>query len=871
MRRHREKPNIRTSDHCLVDPLNSSWGSYEINRVDLAGALTGESLPEEKTLDEYSKYAYKFIKELSKSDPGSIIIPEFYEDANKVMPEKSSVLDHLLAISRAPGTWKLPTYKTLKALASERQPTEDVISKIETRIHTFSQDSDAQIREISNWIMKKFQATEEERPIGVVAMALITMQCSQEDYNQVTSPSSRGEVVKFKTHEHPESKETPNRIPIKFILGDGISWCAVFQYSVHKISTGYHKMLNSGVPQEFLQLLDKIPAFTGHYIKSDVLDIEDWVKTTSDDPNFRFKPFVDVQSIATLAGYNCVQTDTTILPYLAAGILTFRFFDWHEDFWRHDWATIPFQVRWDVLSQLRSYTYGYLTFLYALLYEILPDPEVVAHLTRKTTLELADWWSTYVASTLNATTPPAQDGRTSKQSRQELINTLTKNTTQGERAGEAPYRVRHFSCLLGSWPPLTKGGARYLHPVREHFLAQYQVFAALPIDGFEHMFSRQLNPFMADYARFGLSQGDIINLDKNSPVPSRTTSLHLECHPSIKPRTAKLLLPDISLESMQDEAARTGRPVRDLILEWVRLNVNRIKHLFDIVQSSPDLADLIYPHYEKIRCMHMNLGACNPTEIDFLNQRLTFSRERESAEIREKLAKVNDTLADLNEAKINLELAVDLLDSDRIRGLRSDRTEYRDYSMAVPSLRHIRKKRFKPTRPQQIVPPLYRRLSSRRTSIPVPDLPFGEPSWTEGAELAPQVPDSALASSRARGRSIVRSDLYTFKRSTPSSVRHRSRSTSRKRGRYNSRQKSRSKSRSRAGNQRSNQQLPPSKFTPERTETGNQSPDTSFPRSPSICIDYPSPRQDPQDEDVQTVAESMAQASVKDNIDRMSE
>ena len=877
MRKFREQPDMKTSDHWLVDPLHSTWGS-DLSRLDLAEALTGVKLPDLKSLDPTSKYAHNFIKELSRTDPGCIIIPGFNKDFNKVLPSKSSVLDHLVAITRAAGTWKIPTYSTLKNLASVRQPTEEEINKIDVRVHSFVHDPTSNINTLSDWIMKKFQKSEEERPIGVVGMAVLAMTCTQDDFIEVTSPDTRDKVVKFKTADHPDVEAAPSRIPVKFVIGDGISWCAIFQHSVHRISTGYYKMVNSGIPKEFLQLLNRIPAFTGQYIKSDVLDMEDWIRASTGESSFRFKAFIEIQSLATLAGYNCVKSDTSVLPFLAAGVTTFRFFEWTEDFWRHDWSSIPFQIRWDILSQLRCYTYEYITFLYALLYEILPDPEVITHLTRMTSLELADWWATYIVFTLNATTPQSQATRTAQQTREDLINTLTKNTSDGARAGEPPYRIKQFACLLGNWPPLTKGGPRYLHPVRNHFLVQYQIFGTLQVPGFENMFKRPLNPFMADYARYGFSQDRIIRLNTNAPVPSQTTSLHLECHPMIKPQTANILVSDISFQVLHDEAARVRRPVRDILLEWVRFNVNRVRHLFELVERDQDLADLIYPHYEKIRLIYMNIGTSNPFDVRSLEERLAASRTRETQDIKDKLAKVNETLADLKEAKFNLELAVDLLEDDEYRGHKSDRTEYRDYSMAVPSLRHIRKKRFRPIRPQQIIPPLHERIAARQVKIPAPSLPMGDPTWIDEAEFAPIISDTYLASSRARGRSTNRTDLYTFKRSCPQNVRQRSRSAPRKRRRQQSRSKSRSQSRPRSQ---------PSKFEQENQVTseadegrnsgkaGNTTPSpaespSGFPRSPSIAIDYPSPphkmeeneQEDNDHDDIHILSETLANTSV---------
>ena len=864
MRAFRDRTDLNPSRSWLIDPLSHTWGG-QLSRADMLEAISGVKYSEKQDSND-STILKKFIRKINRTSPAVILVPEFTRKIEDVLPAKAAVLDHLIALSKAAGTWKIPTHNTLEELALSRQPTEEVLSKIETRIFTLGKDKPEKITAISEWLFKKFQKTEEIRPIGVVGIGLISFECTRQEYTSLSQENTRGQSFEFRTTESGETDDTPGRIPIKIVLSDGITWCVVFQHEVRRISRGVFKMENVGVPDQLVTLLKKIPAVTGHYVKHDVLDLEDWVRACTGDEKFAFNAFVDVQALATLAGFNCAKVDSTILPFLAAGIVAVRFYDWQEETWKNNWKDLPYHLQWDLLAQMRCYTYEYTTFLYSLLYEVLPDSDVITQLTRSTTFEIVDWWAALIVSVLNGVYPPTRKDRDSILNRQRLIHSLVVNAQDGTKTKQTPYRVQQMTSLLGDWPPITKGGARFLRTTREHFLTQYLVFQNLQLPGFENLFSRSITPVMRIYARFGTQQELICGLNQRSAVNQRDTSLHLECHPALKSRMIDLRITDLSYKALHDEGERLSRPLRDLILEWFRLNINRIPHLFDVLTEDQTAADVMYPYYEKIRVMFMNLGRSNPIVVQDLEARLEQSRHREHAQINEKLEKVQSNLKELQEAEKELLSAIDLIRSDDTRGSKSDRTEYRDHSTSIPTLKHIKKKRPNNRQSHQVVPPLHQRAKQNDAPILPPELPRGNPSWVERQELVPAPPDNSIATMRSRYRSTTRPELHTFRKLTSTS-RHNRRSSSRNR---------RSSHRSRSPARRSRSPCPGSSSSKstrtQRIESPTSSRNESLPRSPRIYLDYPSPEvmeipNDDQQHEVQVVVESVPDGDDDDKTD----
>ena len=88
--------------------------------------------------------------------------------------------------------------------------------------------------------------------------------------------------------------------------------------------------------------------------------------------------------------------------------------------------------------------------------------------------------------------------------------------------------------LLPHWPTLTEGGPRFLQPVRERYLSQYQLLQEAQVFEHEKMFSVTISAAHRLYGRFG--HLDIGEVDSKIGTDPATDTLSLVSHPRLEIR-----------------------------------------------------------------------------------------------------------------------------------------------------------------------------------------------------------------------------------------------------------------------------------------------------------------------------------------------
>ena len=476
--------------------------------------------------------------------------------------------------------------------------------------------------------------------------------------------------------------------------------------------------------------------------------------------------------------------DSTTMSFLVAGIGFFRFFNWTEDFWIQPFQECRGEARREVWGSLKACYAIYATFLFSLLYEVYPDADIVCQVTRTTSSEFTDYWSALVVSVLTAT-GVSEKAMIESATRQQLCQSIRFLKNDTKLSSEAPFRVKKFIQLLGPWAPISKGGPRFLPIVREHFFTQHQIVKEFPLPSFEYVFEQVLQPYHKYYGRFGRSADRIASLDNSLPVTDRTASIHLVQHPELRAGTINLNLGErLSYRILTDKAKEARRPMRDVILEWSRFNVDRLPRLFIMLAENQDLLDLFSPYYENMRILHMNLGHLPPVRVQILEDRMEANRLSDKEKYRVKMQRLDETLVSLNTHKKTLQSAMDMMSSDEQRAFRTNRVEHRELTASIPSLRQHWKAKSKKTVGQIVknpnVLPLDQRILQHLEPVPAPPPPPGRPSWSDSGEVQRQVPNTTRALKRARSRSSARESTPAYQSRAPPRQRGRSRSRGRK-------------------------------------------------------------------------------------------
>merc|ERR1711872_752551 len=148
-----------------------------------------------------------------------------------------------------------------------------------------------------------------------------------------------------------------------------------------------------------------------------------------------------------------------------------------------------------------------------MLLEVFLNPEVICYLANTDQHSFEAWFCEWVASGLAGSTIDTFECDRAE-SRQELAKAV--RLLDGDRPSEtSPLIVSVYLKLRAGFPTLSQGLARYLHPVREAALAQYQTLR-MNAQSASRLMKTEVSPADRMYARFGHT--DIRELDLNMPV-----------------------------------------------------------------------------------------------------------------------------------------------------------------------------------------------------------------------------------------------------------------------------------------------------------------------------------------------------------------
>ena len=400
-----------------------------------------------------------------KSD--SFMVPESAED---LLVGDSTILDKLQVKAEQNGAWKFPTPATLANYASSRQFTEEVTGNTAIKVFTLNEDSLELLKKFVSWIDTMIEIDEQKWPASAVTMRVFNTYVSQGDYDHLTHPNHREEVVEFK----PFKKMTSDLKPlVTKIVFTGSNWVGVIQWPFSaKWSPSEHQpgqyvqvynMMNFGMPTVLISWMKNLPAVQVQDVE-DALYLENYIESNT-FTEFRFSAVVDINPLAVLAGITLNSRDSTILSYVAAGTLCYQFTQPDDAWYLMPWKEIPEHIVWSIMSEQRAIFSAHRIFKLSLLWDIFPDSDIATQLTRSTTHEFMVWFMCLVNNTLNRTAINWGQDLHNIPDRKSLATILVGLNMNGgwtSEEGECPPRVKLFSSLFGSWPSVTYGGARFL-------------------------------------------------------------------------------------------------------------------------------------------------------------------------------------------------------------------------------------------------------------------------------------------------------------------------------------------------------------------------------------------------------------------------
>ena len=600
-------------DKILVPNVKNLWGTNNaLNKDKITLKISGMK---EKRYgrDSDEECMRKFLKQC---ESGSIIDPglcRYYD----LLPAGAPLIDFLRIDYKRPDTWKVPAVTLVDDWRMRRSFSSVYPDDIDVREFIVGTSTEQEFEEFINFVSTRIEKDESENPIGVLSFDVESLRITKFDKIRMTRPEMKGKTFTLgRRNKYTDDEERwfedengtlledgYTNFPAKVMMGDGIHWAALISFTINKSSKGYDYTCNP-VLRSMVNFLNKLPVVQGLGISEDVRATQDWFSLLSGE-SVKLAGFVDIANLAILAGYQLSSFNMTAVSLNVNGSTLNKIVSVGDGKWGLRFDLLPRSLRAYAIADLKFGHMAYSTLMTILLREIFPDPDVSCRLTGTNQFLFVEWFSSWIRSVLvGVRIDTAQLG--DFPTRESLFDALRYRDSGSKLSLHAPSRVDTVRCITNCFfPTITRGGARFLQPVRNFFLAQYE---SLRQSGIEpRMFGAELTQEDKWYARFGHTDFSRVNLAAPVPVNARLYPLAL-----VTPRemVKDVMSPDplrnLTGSVLMGAAGEVDRDMRAALLEWCRLDIHRIAVIFDRMGDDEFFSMRFRGYYEDFRLMYLN-------------------------------------------------------------------------------------------------------------------------------------------------------------------------------------------------------------------------------------------------------------------------
>jgi len=518
------------------------------------------------------------------------------------LPGGAPLLDFLAVDVERIDCWKFPSKQLISLFQENRglgvYMNRDVIVK-EIVVGVTSEEK---VKEIAEWVFKLYERDEELFPTSVISLDVQELSGTLFDFLRLAGrlPFSKNQSLR----RNPEDGmcgsyyDKPQQIPVKILIGNGLSWGLIISLNLGWNGSRY--VLRENVPQTALiKFLLELPVCMGLGIKSDVQNVELFFSLAS-GRDVKLRGFVELSVLATLAGWELESRGMTVMGVQLMGTVLNKCASVGDCQWGLRWREISASLRVYALGELKFGYVSYIVLVGVLLRDFFPDPNVVCRFIQCFQGRFVSWFAEFVVITMRNKELHERDVRVAG-SRVELISAIRNRLSVDELAGAPPQSVTVWLELLGSWPSLTQGGCRYVLQARAWFLTQAAIIAREEFLKAPLMLARE--PIDDDflYSLFGMSQDSLSCVDwsEGSVAPGFMM---------VRPRHLEGIMCNINVDTLGSACvsrfcATAGRPQRELIYEWARMNLSEIDEFQHRLMRDSKFFKWYNTYYEPLRLM----------------------------------------------------------------------------------------------------------------------------------------------------------------------------------------------------------------------------------------------------------------------------
>ena len=617
---------LRVSDasFILVPHLEGVYGekrgSAPVTKHSIAERIAGEKRAKTGP-DRDANFNNEFMQ--IAVDHGSFLDPELV-DFKLMLPNGATLLDFLSLDAERDDGWDYPSAQEVKKWRDNRSLSYEWKRDVGVKEFIIGVSGDMDLCDVGSWFTYNHAKDQGNMPTGVVSLNVECIDITYFDLLRITSEAYHG--VEFPLSAVlQQAKDLDQDIfqgkvdkwikfPAKVMVGS-YDWCIVLSFDIKWVDECY-TFNSQGIPTGILDLLTDFPVVTGIGIREDVLMIEEIYSMIAGEP-VTMQGFLELGTLATLAGWQLKNKDVTAMSIVTLGCTMNELCYRGDGAWGENYPILPESLQVYALGKVK---FGYLTYgvLIALLFrQLFPDPDIVCKMSQCTQEEWSEWFYYWIKDTLVGTTlcKEAVDDAAMRGGRFELMMSIRYITRKGYISSTAPARIRLVSDLI-AWPTLTQWGPRYLHPVRQLYLSQYEVLKASGgIPRITTFFTKDISLQDKMYATFGHLDIDQLDADVQIQEPVLAEFwFSMFPHPSLQKPLLDLDGP-LTLSALHEAADDLNRGLYEAMLEWFRFDVDRLKKFFAACVQDEYLSKCHRGKYEDFRLLYLRVVNRSPRGI----------------------------------------------------------------------------------------------------------------------------------------------------------------------------------------------------------------------------------------------------------------
>ena len=380
--------------------------------------------------------------------------------------------------------WQYPTPEYLKVLKTSAAIHKDTLKDIDHRELLLSPSiSEIEADIFKEWLDGKIKKMNKEYPMRCISFSAQCIQIRRSDYHALMRVARESDRYVFNIPKPDLSEpgiETENLVA-RFAIGDGVTFVATFLLPIKTVERSCGEAFEVdgiALPDYIKRIFENVPSLGGVGAIETRNLVEQQISDLFHAPDFGLNGAIEVNALGAFLGYDLPESDWFTWHLVSTGQLLNTQVLRADNGMNKSWAELSTSFKSLIVSNVASGHILLTVLLSMMVRDLFPDPSAICELVELHQKHTIDFLSRTFVHCLMETKPKALEERPQRNDRLSLAKSLT-TVEDVDYTYNTHGRPELMCKLISDWPMITRGGARFLHPVRIRTQAQYFVLVDL--------------------------------------------------------------------------------------------------------------------------------------------------------------------------------------------------------------------------------------------------------------------------------------------------------------------------------------------------------------------------------------------------------